>query len=353
MKLLYFWIGYNTTTAEDIYWTDKSYIEVSENIATKVSYSGNHSAIRIDSEWYQSKWGSDALVKHHPNDVPVGYQATMPKHYYIRAPTITGPDVISSNSISTYKVSNIPPNTPVSWSVSPGLLIVSSSSDHADVGSSSDTNFGGWVQATFSINGNPTSIIKNNIVTWRSGIQTATVAQQIMKGGVSTHGGDFSLIDPATSNYFDYRYGTNFVWRIDFPWSAEQSQGYPMMHFGGDTYCGPFYVTVDFTDAFGYQSTVYRQFDTDCLSYYLSPNPASAEVSVEVLDNAGSSSGAASATEPTYTVQITDMLGNPAYHGKKNGKKFNLSVSSLKNGVYNVTVSDGEKTGHEKLIVKH
>ena len=89
------------------------------------------------------------------------------------------------------------------------------------------------------------------------------------------------------------------------------------------------------------------------IDYTFSPNPASAEVSVEVLDNAGSSSGVASATEPTYTVQITDMSGNPAYNGKKKGKKFNLSVSSLKNGVYNVTVSDGEKTGQGKLVVKH
>jgi len=47
------------------------------------------------------------------------------------------------------------------------------------------------------------------------------------------------------------------------------------------------------------------------------------------------------------------MSGTPAYNGKKKGKKFNLSVSSLKNGVYNVTVSNGEKTGQGKLIVKH
>lgn len=32
------WIGRYTYTAEDIYWTDSSYIEVPEAIATKVSY---------------------------------------------------------------------------------------------------------------------------------------------------------------------------------------------------------------------------------------------------------------------------------------------------------------------------
>jgi len=47
------------------------------------------------------------------------------------------------------------------------------------------------------------------------------------------------------------------------------------------------------------------------------------------------------------------MSGNPAYNGKKKGKKFNLSVSSLKNGIYNVIVSDGVKAGQGKLIVAH
>jgi len=52
-------------------------------------------------------------------------------------------------------------------------------------------------------------------------------------------------------------------------------------------------------------------------------------------------------------VQIVDMSGNKAFNGKKKGKKFNLLVSSLTNGIYNVIVSDGIKTGQEKLIVKH
>jgi hypothetical protein len=80
------WIGFNTNTAEDIYWADNSYIEVSENNATKVSYhqNGNHSAIRLNSTWYQSKWGQSALVKHHPNDVPLTYQPSLTKKYYIR-----------------------------------------------------------------------------------------------------------------------------------------------------------------------------------------------------------------------------------------------------------------------------
>lgn len=80
------WIGIydsplDKPIAEDVYWEDGSYYEVPESEATKVSYheTGDHSAIRLSSEWYQSKWGSSSLVKHHPNDVPTGYNPQMAK----------------------------------------------------------------------------------------------------------------------------------------------------------------------------------------------------------------------------------------------------------------------------------
>lgn len=53
------WIGLYTTTAEDKFWTDGSYVEVSDqNCATKVSYaSDNHSAITTStSDMFISKW---------------------------------------------------------------------------------------------------------------------------------------------------------------------------------------------------------------------------------------------------------------------------------------------------------
>ena len=115
------WIGLNGSKAEDVYWTDGSYYEVPENEATKVSYheSGNHSAIRLSSEWYQSKWGSSALVKHHPNDVPLGYNPSMTKKFYKKLPSmmITGQSYICS--FADYSVSNLPVGATVNWTYSP------------------------------------------------------------------------------------------------------------------------------------------------------------------------------------------------------------------------------------------
>jgi len=128
------WIGRYTITAEDIYWTDGSYIPVDESDATKVSYhqDGNHSAIKLDNTLYQSKWGwGGGLVKHKLNDVDPIYEPSKTKTFYKKnsTPIISGPDVISSNSVSTYTLSTIPPTIHVSWSVSPVLSIVSSSGD--------------------------------------------------------------------------------------------------------------------------------------------------------------------------------------------------------------------------------
>ena len=111
------WMGKDTDYAEDVYWNDGSYIEVSEADATKVSYNvlGNHSAIRINSNWYQSKWGSGPLVKHHPNDVPSIYHAELNKKYYVRCPSIMGTDSLCGTE--EYNIANYPSNAITYWTI--------------------------------------------------------------------------------------------------------------------------------------------------------------------------------------------------------------------------------------------
>lgn len=113
------WIGLNGRTAEDVYWTDGSYIEVPESMASKVSYheSGNHSAVRLNDEWYQSKWGQGALVKHHPNDVPSIYKAELTKKFYTRKMRIEGQTSICS--FADYYVKFLPTGATVNWKYIP------------------------------------------------------------------------------------------------------------------------------------------------------------------------------------------------------------------------------------------
>lgn len=85
----------------------------------------------------------------------------------------------------------------------------------------------------------------------------------------------------------------------------------------------------------------------------ISPNPASADISLEIANNTDDQSTTNALDATTFNVSIVDMNGNSAYKGKKKGRKFNVSTSSMRNGIYNVIVSDGTITLQNKLIVKH
>lgn len=105
---------------EDIYWQDSSYTEVPEDYATKVAYEGNHSAVRISSTLYHSKWGELPLVAHSPNNVPSGYLPNQPKRYFVKF-SIVGPTI--PETISTYYVPNLPNGWTVTWSMENELIL--------------------------------------------------------------------------------------------------------------------------------------------------------------------------------------------------------------------------------------
>ena len=72
------WMGYLDPSAEDVYWTDGSYFEVTSEdvngwvVAEKVGYpNGNHSAVTTTVVGtYKSKWGAWPLMEHSKADCP-------------------------------------------------------------------------------------------------------------------------------------------------------------------------------------------------------------------------------------------------------------------------------------------
>ncbi|MCF7740562.1 MAG: T9SS type A sorting domain-containing protein [Candidatus Marinimicrobia bacterium] len=81
------WMGASSSDAEDIYWEDGSYEQVSysTNSDIKVSYSGNHSACASNSNnIYMSKWGAMPLMRHHKDYCPSGYGS--PNKFYEKPP---------------------------------------------------------------------------------------------------------------------------------------------------------------------------------------------------------------------------------------------------------------------------
>lgn len=92
------WVGLSTTTAEDVYWADGSFVPDGTNY-TKISYEGgNHSAIRSsDAGYFVSKWGEWPLVKHTPFNCPFE-EGTTNLYGYKRNPDYNEPNNNSSEA---------------------------------------------------------------------------------------------------------------------------------------------------------------------------------------------------------------------------------------------------------------
>lgn len=75
--------------------------------------------------------------------------------------------------------------------------------------------------------------------------------------------------------------------------------------------------------------------------FVMFPNPASAKVTLQMNAEANGA-----------TVTVTDMLGKTVARAKAEGTQSDLDVSSLKTGVYFVTLNADGKTATQKLVVK-
>ncbi len=134
------WIGFpatgkNPKSCPDPYWGTGSYYEVNESEASIVTYGTygliTHSAIRLSSNEYLSKWGAWPLVRHSPTNVPSGYGRTY-KYYKRYSPSIDGPTLF--NTSATYSVSNLPSGYSVSWSFSEPDKLSSFNTNYPDNG---------------------------------------------------------------------------------------------------------------------------------------------------------------------------------------------------------------------------
>jgi hypothetical protein len=137
IDLDYDWINYGLFSHDSIppepnnvskYWNDGSYIEVfTESEATKVWYGScwqwdnligwwvndcDHSAVRLPSGLYESKWGNWPRYRH-PADKSYIYAITNRK--YFKRNEISGSDSLYYFQPATYSISNLPAGTNITW----------------------------------------------------------------------------------------------------------------------------------------------------------------------------------------------------------------------------------------------
>jgi hypothetical protein len=345
--------------AEDIYWTDGSYIEVAESEATKVSYhvSGNHSAVRLDNNWYKSKWGDGPLVKHHPNDIPLNYSPSSPKKYYKKAPlSISGPDFICNSNNVVFKVIN--PPSPFTWSCSTNFTLVSTSNNAATFSRNGNSTGSGWVR----VMSNGVEVTRKNV--WIGPIPVASITGPTYHpaGQFADFQAVFASGSPSSNLSYEWTIvpnNSNIIWGSDSESSvlsvAINSPGSYQIKCRTYNSCG-------WSDYRDMTVQIYSLSTSYATAY---PVPASGSLTVsfnaELVAQTQSALQSASSLSATIgtafslSLKLYDRFGVLQRQTASSGEDVTLDVSSLASGIYFLHVHDGISDAPEvhKIIVQH
>ena len=349
------WIGYYSSSEEDIYWGDGSYVQVGvynipAPIATKVSYaSDDHSAITTTTPGVLiSKWGSWPLMQHAFSDCPYNYSNL--KYYAI---PVNGSTVVCSSPNTSFQ-SITPSSGTINYSWTTGSYLTPTSQ------SGSTNNF------SVSATGNGLSYINVQIASSCAGT-TVSGRKEIWAGTPILE----YIQGPTTVQ--QNLYYTYYV-------QSDYSSTYAQPNVSGATYdwyvYGPFGLSynssssvnqkdISFSNAGGHAVVVASQnvcgwgFDEPNLEVYvqgsgffaMSPNPASQGVDIEFKSDETSSMR--STEDATYLVRVYDMSGVPVLSESKGTAAFSLSTTNLKDGIYTVELNNGKNVFVKRLIVKH
>jgi hypothetical protein len=338
------WIGYYYSTDEDIYMSDGSYVQVlNEMYPGKVSWgSGDHSAMTTSTSGvWVSKWNRYPLFQHAYNNTPYG---TSNLKYYVPT-SITGSSLPLCNSSSREFTARSIPNASYSWNIGSGLT-KSENGNSCTVYSNSYYTGLSWIEVTIT---SPIGGGQNDVKTspklyfwlgipapWITGPSSGEVGNSYY---FYVHTDDlqyaYSNVDWGLSpNYegnsiYDYDYCANAYFY------AEQEQSYQISATVQNT-CGSGNTT-HYIDIYYYGG------------YLLTPNPASSEVTISVINPDQS----LNLSKNIFDVSIFNMNGILQVKRKYSGERFSIPVYNLKDGSYIISIDNGKSVVNKQLIVKH
>ncbi len=163
----------------------------------------------IPINWYQSKWGASALVKHHPNNVPSIYSPASPKHYY-KMLSISGPDAVPMNSNATHSVStsSLPSGVTFShWSVTGYSYTITSGTTSPSISIRTGSTTGNY---TLSANFNLSNGATYTITKYVSVTPPVPVPILSVRANVSGHAFEVAVTNPM-GGYFDWAVNGNII----------------------------------------------------------------------------------------------------------------------------------------------
>ncbi len=346
------WIGYYTVTAEDIYWTDGSYVEVCSQIfPAKVSYaSDNHSAITTNqTDIFKSKWGQLPVMQHNKNYTP--YNSSVLKYYG----SISGPNLIcATGQFNSGTISGI------TWSSSNSSgLSINSSTGFA----TRQNNFNGQVTITATLGGACGNVNITRTV-W-VGIPDASNSTLIYPGGY--RGADpVTLCSGCTYNFqVDFVAGaTSYTWVLPSGFAfisgrntatpgirTSSASGTYMLYCRVNNQCGSSWtrsLTINIGGGGGQQQRI---------AVY--PNPTSTSLTIESTttdltfsETESNDKLKAQMNEEYFTAKLLDQFNIELRGGQSNNGRITFDIQNLQDGLYYLHVQNGQELITKQIQIK-
>jgi len=329
------------------YWNDYSYTEVDVVEATKVWFGScwqwtgyewsnycDHSAVKLATGLYESKWGAWPLYRHPADKCPYSLAN---REYFKRSPYLSGPSLICSSG-GSFTVNNLPTGATITWSQGPNLARTSAQGANPCIFSSTGSG-SSWVRATLVTSCG--SVTLPDKVVW-----SGTPVISYISGPTYTPNNQWATYYAMPNNpamgVTDYNWilnplNGNSVY--DYGWTADiafYNSGFYQVVSRGQNTCGWGDYTV----------TGIEVYDSKGMSIY--PNPASGEVTIEIQ-----SSGDKELTATVWELEIytPGMILKEKKTSLKDNKTI-INTSGWQEGIYMLRVKHGESLLTGKLIIK-
>lgn len=250
-------------------------------------------------------------------------------------PVISGPTLVCSSG-ATFTVNYVPAGCTVYWNSSSNITLPTDRTTNPILATANGNN-SGWIQVT--------------IISPLCG--SVTVPQYPVEAGLLILE---SVSGPANGeinqSYNFYAYpnvpNTGYYWSINTPYT--QPDIYPYQNSANIYFYDPSYyeISAQAVNDCGLSNLVSTiiNIEGEPCHCFLSPNPASSEVTVKV--------NCTSVQENLlYTISIFSSNGIQQSSVKKTGTTFTIPVNNLKDGSYILRINNGKKVHRLPLIIKH
>ena len=289
------------------------------------------------------------------------------KYFY----SISGPYAVCSSN-TTYTVNNLLSGYTVSWSKSSNITYVSGQGTNSYIVKyNGNGNVTGWIQAT--INSTCGSVILPQYTVWLGN----PVGKDPYNNNITLIGGYNGYPSPLPCIY-DYSFGKTYGVSLSYTpvpgassytWTGITNGLYPGTYGAafiptspGGYYHGGGYINCSPTNNCGY--IVIGVGYGPCsgfMTILLSPNPASSDVQVTLVDQSQNSNNGTILENnsvvqdysTSFQVKVLTKMGIEVYSTTRKGNPFTIPLNNLLDGTYIIIVNDGTNNYSAQLIIKH